>query len=537
MASTMKSILNKVGDFFRNTEKKKLIMIMSLAAVILIAGIVGAVLLNQVHYAVLYSGLDASEAGTIKTLLDGKGVKTQVQGTNTILVPEDQADTLRIELASEGYPSTGLNYNIFTGSGALGSTDLERRTMLQYQLQENIRQTLRHMEKVQDCIVIVNLASDSSYVISDNTTEASIAVQLSLKNGDMLTSDEARTIHELVLKCVPNLKPENISIVDSKMNYYDVDGEGEIADMAKYTTSQQQLTELMKSILTEQALNVLKPAIGERNVAVSVNLSLDFDKQTVSKVEFAPPIEGEDGGLLRSSQELYSAVGENAGAAGTPGTDTNGSGNPAYVAEDPDAAGDGTNMSYDRTYNYELNEVQTQIEKAQGAIENLSVAVLVNEKLDGITGYVEKIRNLVAKSIGVKPDYISVELMPFISSDSSMQDSYDKNQQDVQALSRNKMITTIVTIVAVLAFLAIIARFFFKKPERESEQELDGPVVDGLLVGATASGPEEGMMQDDYNLADLVMKKSTEAEKIEELMDRYPETVAQILRAWLAEDN
>ncbi len=34
----------------------------------------------------------------------------------------------------------------------------------------------------------------------------------------------------------------------------------------------------------------------------------------------------------------------------------------------------------------------------------------------------------------------------------------------------------------------------------------------------------------------LIMKKSDETEVIEELVEKYPETVVQVLRTWLAED-
>ena len=118
MAASARSILKRAGEFFQNLEKKKLIRLIVLAAVIVAAGIIGAVLLNQVKYTVLFSGLDPEEAGTIKTVLDEKSVPAKVQGTSTILVPEKQADELRIELASEGYPSTGLNYELFTNAAS-----------------------------------------------------------------------------------------------------------------------------------------------------------------------------------------------------------------------------------------------------------------------------------------------------------------------------------------------------------------------------------------------------------------------------------
>jgi flagellar M-ring protein FliF len=534
----MRNVLKKITGFFQNVEKKRLILIVALASVVVIAGIVGAVLLNQVHYTVLFSGLDASEAGKIKTVLDGMSIQTKVEGTDTILVPEDKADDLRIELASQGYPSTGLNYSIFTGSSALGSTDLERRTMLQYQLQENIRMTIRHMEKVQDCIVIANLASDSSFVVSDNQTAASVAVELNLKNGETLSNTEAKTIQQFVLKCVPDLKPENVSIVDSKMNYYDLSEEGNSSD-TEYSATQQQLTEEMKEVLSKQALNVLEPAVGKGNVAVAVNLTLDFDKQTVSKVEFAAPVEGETSGLVRSSQETINNSTSDAGVSGVAGTNTNGTGTPAYVAASPSPSGS-TENNATKTFNYELNEVRTQIEKAQGALQNLSVAVLVNSNVKDVAGYADNYKNLVAKAIGVKPDYISVEIMPFAAQDAVSGD-LDQYQQSLKDLSQSKLIRTIITAATVLAAVIVVARFFLRKPTPRTqigEKAIVGAGEgSGQPVGISPAEPGGEEPEHGIELTDLVLKKSSEAEKIEELMDRYPETVAQILRTWLAEDN
>ena len=161
------------------------------------------------------------------------------------------------------------------------------------------------MDKVQDCIVIANLAQNSSFVVSNDTSAASVAVELNLKDGETLSNDEAKTIEQFVLKCVPDLKPENVSIVDSKMHYYDVNSNTDDTASADYSASRQRL-EQMKDVLSKQALAVLEPAMGAGNVAVSVNLSLDFDKQTVSKVEFAPPVAGDSNGLIRSSNEISS---------------------------------------------------------------------------------------------------------------------------------------------------------------------------------------------------------------------------------------
>ena len=293
----------------------------------------------------------------------------------------------------------------------------------------------------------------------------------------------------------------------------------------------------MKDVLSQQALRVLEPAVGKGNVAVSVNLSLDFDKQTVSKVEFAPPVEGEANGLLRSSQELYNAVASSSGgAAGVAGTVSNGTGNPAYVAGTPqETSASAPAGSYTRTYNYELNQVQTQIQKAQGAVKNLTVAVLVNSSVKGVDAYTDNVRNLVAKAIGVTPDHISVELLPF-AANNEMETAFKQNQDAVDKLSQRKMIVNIVEVIAVAAAVIVIVRLLFRRPSQSARKEPATAAANGRMteiVGVTPDDFAEDEAEEEFDRTDLFLKKSSEAEKIEDLMDRYPETVAQILRSWL----
>jgi len=360
VANFVKAATEKAAGLLKNLGKKKIIIILSLVAVALIVGIVGAVLLNRKPFTVLYSGLDASEAGKIKEMLDDMGVESKVQGTGTILVPEEQADELRIELAAQGYPKTGLNYDIFSNSSSLGTTDLERRTYQQYQLQENMRATIRHMDKVEDCIVIVNLADESSFVISDSSKEASASVMVKLKAGAALTDSEAKAIAQFVLKCVPNLKPENVSIVDTTMKAYDIlSDEEESVTQASQTIAEtrRKMTEDMRDVLTRQVRNVLEPAVGSGNVSVSVNVVLDFDRQTIDKVEFEPSVAGETEGIIRSLQESYSTNSPAAVPGGAVGGDTNGVGTPVYTGrgeEDEDVY-----YSGERTYNVENNKIKT----------------------------------------------------------------------------------------------------------------------------------------------------------------------------------
>lgn len=547
MADNLKNFFTKFTDLIKKTDRKKIIIIIAALVLIIAAGIIGAVLVNRVKYTVLYSSLSSVESVKIMAKLAELGINAKTDGDDTILVPEEQADDLRMQLAALGYPQTGLNYDLFSNSSAIGTTDLEQQTYLQYQLQENMRTTINRMSKVKDCLVIVNLASASSYVITDNTSEARVAVLLNLEGDQELTSQEARTIGQFVLKCVPKLTLENISIVDSKMNYYNIlDENSENSDIT-YTDTMQELTEKLKQTLKDQVLNVLEPAIGRGNVAVSINLGLNFDKKRINSLEYGPPIEGEDKGMISSSEESYETTSSSSRTTrGQTGTDQTNVTDFSTNTEDTEISESRTN-----TYNYELNQIETQIEKAQGSIERLSVAVLVNSNIEGIASYVNTIQNLVVNAIGVSSDSISVELMPFTTNkgivnfgEYSFDEYFSKNRTTLEGLSKNKLITTgiisltiIIIVVFSLNFIARRKKFFYSaEVDTELEDEEGALVTEGTEEDAY-NEEEQRRLNTEKLIAELKNVRSEEVERIEELIKQSPDIVVQTLRTWLSEDK
>ncbi|NCC69415.1 MAG: hypothetical protein EOM14_14735, partial [Clostridia bacterium] len=436
-------------------------------------------------------------------------------------------------------------YDIFSNSSELGATDLERQTYLQYQLQENMRTTIQKMNKIEDCVVIVNLSDSSSFVLSSNTTEASVAVMLSLEKGETLEDSEARSIGEFVAKCVPGIKYENISIVDSDLNYYDIlldesTGGGSGGD---YTTTQQELTERMREVLNDQVVSVLEPAMGTSNLAVSVNVELNFDKETTSEVLFSPPIEGKDDGLVRSSEVMTELSSDGSGdvASGEAGTDSNGVSATEYVNDD--VTGNLIGKSTSETFNYEINEVRTDIEKAQGTIKSLSVSVIINSNVEGIENYREQVVNLIANAISVDPEYITVELIPFVqrSGESGFNDYLSQSEQELQAYNMSRLIRAGIIAGSILVAAAVLLIFLRRKRKKKEKTSGEAAAAEAdanassTHIGTNFS-PEESRPNVEEMLGKLTMKKQGETEIVEELMERYPETVVQILRTWLAED-
>ncbi len=89
-------------------------------------------------------------------------------------------------------------------------------------------------------------------------------------------------------------------------------------------------------------------------------------------VEFAPPVEGNEEGLIRSMEEIEEHM-VGGQSLGTPGTENN----PADYAM-PEDGGERYDM-IKRVINNELNEINKEIKKAPGQVEDITVAVLINK--------------------------------------------------------------------------------------------------------------------------------------------------------------
>ena len=533
----------KLKETVEKMSKKMRILAIAAIAVIIASSILITVALNKVNYVPLYTGLSAGEAGQIASMLSEQGVEYKVENTDTILVAEERVNDLRISFAAQGYPQTGLSYDIFSSS-TFGSTDVETQVRLQYQLQENLRTTINAMNKIEDSIVIVNLPTKSSYVSSSNRTEATAAVMLSVTPGQTLTNAEARAIAEFIMKSIPTLKMDNISIVDAGMNIYDVSDEAAKLPSTAYSATQQQLAENMKAVLADQVLRVLEPSLGSGNVAVSVNLSLDFDETTVSSVEFAPPVADMREGLLRSSEVLHDAlyaVDELAG--GRVGTDSNGLSGTEYVY---DENGDGrvTSDSLSEIYNYELNEVQTQIKKAQGSVTGLSVAVVINSEVKNADKVLEQVGNLVANAIGVDSEYISVAALPFVESANMTFAGYlQQNENLMKEMAKSDLIKTLcicgAVLLGVIILVLLLRRFIAPKPVAEEEGldlELTPEEAEAAELAALADAEGYDAVDHAALLAGL-QRPSEISRKIDELMNVAPDTAVLIIRNWLSENN
>ena len=119
------------------------------AAVILLCAVT-IYLINKPEYAVLYSGLSDSEAGEIYRKLTEDDYDVKVGDNGVLYVPKKFENKIRLELAAEGYPKSGLNYDIFSKSSGFGTTQYEKKKYMQFQLQDRLQDTIKSIDLISD---------------------------------------------------------------------------------------------------------------------------------------------------------------------------------------------------------------------------------------------------------------------------------------------------------------------------------------------------------------------------------------------------
>jgi len=352
---------------------------------------------------------------------------------------------------------------------------------------------------------------------------------LTIRGGEMLTSQEAQTIAEYVRASVPGVSYNNIAITDNLFNHYKVGDESMDFDMEMNSRLALQ-NRLIEQVQT-QAEQLLSPIFGMSALQITANVRLNFDRVVTETVEFAPPIPGEVDGIVRSISEIYENQRTPYIAEGPPGTDTN-LGPPEYPYGTLDDGDEYRRAVIER--NYEINETREVIEHERGRIESLSVAILIDS--DSVEDdFSNEVRDLVSMGIGVSPAMIAVHMAPFAQHDGGLVEVYEAWEEFERQARQQALIEAIIMWAVVLllglAFVSLVRTFIRSvKPPPEPEPVL----VDGV---GTIDYIADDEVVDVTELEDLdLTAKSTSLEQIERFIDKDAGAVAQLLRNWLSDE-
>lgn len=557
----VKETLAKIGNFFKSKfsslSKKTIIIISAAVAVVLVSAIMLAVILNQVHYEVLFKGASASEATEIVTYArETLGITdVKINSNGDILVPDKMVEEVRVSMSIAGFPKSTFNYDIWDNGVTMFSTDSELKEIQRQQLQGNLMATLRTFTNVDSAIVMLAIPPNDNYVLSESEIEPSASVALVLR--DTLTPDQIDGMYNLVANSVPGLKRTNITITDQNSVQLTPEKTTDSAkeEEEKLEIYYQRLN--YRNRLKEEYEEAIKTVMLNTfdGINVSVGLNLDFDKMVTELIEYTGANRDENGNQsgIVSDEHIKSAAGGQATEGGLVGTTTNADISPDYptltVGEDGEFY-----QEYARDINYLVNETKRQVEKDGYSIATLSAAVVVRSNND-LTGDEEmKWRNTIANAIGADVANVSIKTTPFIETTNPIIDSDVLNVGGVssQSMVMIAIITILGIVLIVLLILALNAPGSRKK--RRSPAHLVSapiPAADGTDGYGYAAGGEGG----DQNMPNPGRQEETEFEltslseempetrdealkrEIQDFSKNNPEIVAQLIRSWIRGDE
>jgi flagellar M-ring protein FliF len=439
----------------------------------LISGVVGLLALfvalgfwaSTPTYTTLYTGLSPADSAAVVQALREKNIPVRTSGGGSVIeVPEARAEEARLELASKGLPKTGAPGYARLEKTPFGMTQSMEQTTLRIALEEELANTIRHLEPVESARVHITPGNDSPF--ADSRTEPTASVVVALKPNATLTREQVRGIVHLVCHSVEGLKPEQVTVVDAEARPLWQGGDQYAVDNELLRT-RREAERAYAEELRRQLQQHLDRVLGPNKSSVMVQAELDLDKEEV-QAQRVEPLDPNRAAVVSETTATERLNGNPPVAGGAAGIAGNRAENPMYPAA-PLGGGGGEYNREDRVRNYEINKQVEHIIRAPGRIERLSVATLVDESVPDEA--LAAVRNWLEATVGVAPNQpnriVTVQRVKF---DASQAEQAAKEQQAREAAQRQALLWQLLPVILLLMVAFFLARVIGKQIRKPAPQ-------------------------------------------------------------------
>jgi len=348
----LRQFYTHINSVIKNMSASQMILAVSLAATVVIAGLILFGVFRSITYVTLYSDLDSQSISEVIDKLDEMNISHRISdGGNTIEVPTGDVYKARIRLAGIGLPKSGtVGYSIFDKTN-LGMTEFLQKMNFRRALEGELARSIMELDNVKAARVHVVIPEDHLFKEDKQPPTASVLVKL--QSGGSLTPRQIRGVTHLVSASVEGLTPDNISIVDYHGNLLT----SNIATdpLASLSSTQLELRKNVERYLEDKAQTLLEQTVGRGKSIVRVTAQLNFDQMEKTTETYDPD------NLAVRSEERTEETSEDASQSALDSTSTQ---NKTSVEN--------------AITNYEVNRTMQRIVNSVGNIEKLTVAVLVD---------------------------------------------------------------------------------------------------------------------------------------------------------------
>ncbi|MDR3450506.1 MAG: flagellar basal-body MS-ring/collar protein FliF [Alphaproteobacteria bacterium] len=521
--------------------------------------------------ALLYTQLDAQDSGAIAQKLDALKIPYQVDASGSLIrVPSDQVGKIRMLMAADDLPKGGsIGYEIFDQKEGFGTTSFVQSINHLRALEGELARTIGALDPIASARV--HLVLPQRELFSHATQTATASIFLKMRNGAVLSREQIAAIQHLIAAAVPQLQPNEVSIVDDRGNLLARPTTG-TAGAGGGSDDQDDMRVEFESAQARKVEDLLTQTLGYGKVRAQVSADLDFDRITTNSEIFDP-----DSQVVRSTQSTNDDTSTTeAEKAGSVSVANNLPTSPQQIAGANQAAAPTNKNSHaEETVNYEINKTVRSQVRESGQVRRLSVAVVVDgtyktegEGKDAKQVYVPrseeemaKIKSLVQSAVNFdanRGDTIDVTNMQFAQADAGKEAGGVSDM--LMGIPRADIFHGVETLI--LAIIGLLVVLLVVRPILRKVLDTSGMPSDqqALLSGGSAGmvqlpAPGGGTMmaprdiEAEVSAAEAEFEKMIDISRVEgrvkasslrkvgEIVDKHPDEAIGILRNWMYQEN
>ncbi|AYA40594.1 flagellar M-ring protein FliF [Xenorhabdus nematophila] len=528
--------------------------------------------LRSPDYRVLYSNLSDKDGGEIVTQLTQMNVPYRfAENGSAIMIPTEKVHETRLKLAQQGLPKGGATGFELLDKEKFGISQFSEQVNYQRALEGELARTVESLGPVQSARVHLAMPKPSLFVREQKSPSASVTV--GLLQGRVLDEGQINAIVHMVSSSVAGLPAGNVTIVDQSgrlLTQSDATGRD-------LNTTQLKYTQEIENRFRHRIETILAPVVGRGNVHAQVTAQVDFSRREETTEEYKPN-QPPNQAAVRSKQSSSSEQSGGPLVGGVPGAlsnqpsaapsapiekpntnaNTNAKDNSDEKPDQQQRNGNNRNNSYERmvsnnhnnrydeTTNYEVDRTIRHTQLQAGAVERLSVAVVVNYTMvQGENGpetkplmpeQLAQIEALTREAIGFstdRGDSLNVTNTPF-----------NDTTEVIEALPfwQHPVLLDKLLDAGRWLLLALAAWLLWRKmivPQIAKKRAAEKAALDAQKNQQKRSAETNAEMDEKMRrqMARQRVNAELQSQRIRELAEKDPRVVALVIRQWMSNEQ
>lgn len=400
---------------------------------------------------------NVGKAIEIQALLAREGIDAERReegSKTTIYLPsytQTQRDRALLAIVKSGLMDQYVGLEVFD-KGDFTSTKQDKKIRLARAINGELSRLIRRIPPIENASVFVSIPDPSLFTSMQKPTTAT--VQLTIPSGIKLEHDKIKAIQNLLLGSIQDLKVENISITDTNGNVYN--------SMIGSEDRRQEIIEENDTYMKDKIQVQLDRLIGKGNYVVTVSTSLRQVPVEKSSVIYDPQSQ-----VALNEQKFVEQLGDKTNDQNKL-TNAVSSYIPSGMPQDNSS---NSNRNYTRSaqeMQYGVNKTQIRQYEAPGTVEDISIAITIEQNSIPMNITTDEFKELVARAAGprVSPENVEVaysdNMSPFLAGEKTTQLPKPES-------SGNPWWLVLVVIVGGLGFILYYAD---KKAKSEADRSL-----------------------------------------------------------------